>query len=72
MIILYNVPEIWHVTDLIFNFQFGVFCPFITPNNQDNQNFEKIIKEKPWRYYHFKQLYHKVKSYDVWLLTYEV
>ena len=44
------------------------FLPFyLLPNNSKNQNFEKI-KKRPWRYYHFTQVYHKRKSYDVWFL----
>ena len=47
-----------------------VFCPF-TPLTTQNL----IILEKwknAWRYYHFKQVYHKWQSYDVWFLRYEV
>ena len=33
----------------------------------------KILNEKnTWRYYHFAHVYHKWKSYDVWLLRYGV
>ena len=32
MIICYNVPEIWHVTDVIFIFHFELFLPFYIPN----------------------------------------
>ena len=30
----------------------------------------KIKSLKPWRYYHFTNVYHKWQSYDVWLLRY--
>ena len=60
----YTVPEIRRMTDVFFCFSvWGIFCPFIAPNNPDNQNFEK--RKKTWRYYHFKQVYHKAQSYDV-------
>ena len=45
----------------------GHFLPFYPPNNQENQNFEKM-KESTWRYYHFTHVYHKWQSYDVWFL----
>ena len=34
------VPEIWSTTDKIFSH----FGPFYTPNNPENQNFEKMKK----------------------------
>ena len=41
----YTVPEIRRMTDAFFYFSvWGIFCPFITPNNPDNQNFEKKKK----------------------------
>ena len=43
MIICYTVPEIWHVTDVILIFHFGLFFALL-PNNQKNQNFEKMKK----------------------------
>ena len=45
------------------------FLSFYPPNNQKNQNFEKMEK-KPWRHYHFTNMYHKLQSYDVWFLRY--
>ena len=39
------VPEISSVTDRIFC-HFGLFFPFCSPNNLENQNFEKV-KEAP-------------------------
>ena len=48
---------------------FGPFFALLPPNNLKNQNFEKM-KKPPWRYYHFRQVYHKWKSYDVWFLRY--
>ena len=30
------------------------------------------MKKNSWRYYHFRQVYHKGLSYDVWFLRYEV
>ena len=37
------VPELWSVTDTIFC-HFGQFFAFYPPNNQKNQNFEKMKK----------------------------
>ena len=48
-----------------------IFCPFTPPtNNLKNLNSEKL-KKKPWRYYHFTNVYHKWQSHDVWFLTYQ-
>ena len=44
MIICYTVAEIWHMTDVIFIFHFGLFLPFYTPSNLKNQNFTKMKK----------------------------
>ena len=44
MIICYTVPEIWHVTDVIVIFHFGLFFALLTPNIPENQNFKKIKK----------------------------
>ena len=41
MIICYTVPEIWHMTDVIVIFHFGLFLPFYPPNSLKNQNFQK-------------------------------
>ena len=42
MIMCYNVPEIWHVTDIIVTFHFELFLPFYPPNSPKNQNFLKM------------------------------
>ena len=52
MIICYTVPEIWHVTDVIFIFYFGLFFALLPPNSPKNQNFKKLEK-KAQRYHHF-------------------
>ena len=44
MIICYTVPEIWHVTDVIFIFYFGLFFALLPPNSPKNQNFKKLEK----------------------------
>ena len=36
MIIRYNYPEIWRVTDVIVIFHFGHFLPFYPPNSKKN------------------------------------
>ena len=38
MIICYTVPKIWHMTDVIVTFHFGLFLPFYSPNSPKNQN----------------------------------
>ena len=54
-----------------FIFQFGAFFALLLPLTTQ---IIKILKKrkKTWRYYRFKQVYHKAQSYDVWLLRYEV
>ena len=47
----------------------GHFLSFNPAHNLENQHFEKIEK-KASRYYRFTRVYHKWKSYDVWLLRY--
>ena len=44
MIICYIVPEIWHVTDVIVIFHFGLFLPFYPCNSPKNENFKKMEK----------------------------
>ena len=65
------VPKIWNATDRIFR-HFGLFFPFYSPVDPENQNFEKMKKKKkkkqqPWRYYYFTKVYHKVY---IWFLRY--
>ena len=47
----------------------GHFLPFDPPNNQKNQNFEKI-KKTSGDIITLHLLYHKWQSYDVWFLRY--
>ena len=44
MIICYTVPEIWHVTDVIVMFHFGLFFALLCPNSQKNENLKKWKK----------------------------
>ena len=44
MIICYTVPELWHVTDVIVIFHFGLFFALLPPYTPKNQNLEKIKK----------------------------
>ena len=44
MIIDYTVLEIWHMTDVIVAFHFGLF---FVPNSPKNQNLEKMKKKTP-------------------------
>ena len=63
------IPEIWRATERNFPHFWTIFCLFTPSNNVENQNFEKW--KKAWRYYCFTQVYHKWKSYDVWIIRYE-
>ena len=42
MIICYTVPEIWHLTDVIVIFHFGLFFVLLPPNSPKNKNFKKM------------------------------
>ena len=42
MIICYTVPEIWHLTDVIVSFHFGLFFALLPPNSLKNKNFKKM------------------------------
>ena len=44
MITCYTVPEIWHVTYVIFIFHFGLFFALLSPNYPKNQNFKSMQK----------------------------
>ena len=44
MIICYNVPEIWCMTDVIVIFDFGLFFPFYFPSSLKNKNYTKMKK----------------------------
>ena len=44
MIICYTVPEMWHVTHVIFIFHFGLFFALVPPNSAKNENFKNIKK----------------------------
>ena len=46
MIIWYTVPEIWHKTDVIVIFHFGLFFALLSPpsNSPKNQNLTKMKK----------------------------
>ena len=43
MIISYTVPEIWHTTDVIVIFHFGLFFALLPPN-RPNEKFKKMKK----------------------------
>ena len=48
--ILYTVPEIWCVTDVIAIFHFGLFFALLPPcpsNSPRNENFKKNEKKNP-------------------------
>ena len=66
----YTAPEIWHVTDKIVIFHFGLFFTLLPPNSPKNQNFEKM-KEMPGD---ITVLHTCTKNYDqmmyIWFLRY--
>ena len=45
-----------------------VFCPFTSLRTQKIKLFKK--QNNTWRYYNFKNVYHKLQSYDLWFLRY--
>ena len=50
-----------------------IFCPFTPLTTQKIKILKKWGKKKStWVYYHFTQVHHKWRSYDVWFLRYEV
>ena len=59
IIICYTVLEMWHMTDVIFIFHFGLFLAHLTPKSQKNQNFLKIEKNT-LRYHHLTHVYQKL------------
>ena len=65
-----TVHEIWSVTRTIFC-HFGPFSALLPPLRTKKIKIFKKWKKKPWRYYHFTNMYHKCPSYDVWFLRYE-
>ena len=71
IIICYNIPEKWCVTDVIFIFHFGLFLPFYLPNSPKNQNFKKN-EINTWRCHHFTHVYQKLWLDDVQFLRYAV
>ena len=69
MIIYYTVPEIWHVTYVIFIFHFGLFFALL-PSQQPKKS--KFLKnENTWRY-HFTCVYQKLWLDYAWFLRYGV
>ena len=58
-------PETWSAKDRL-SFHFGLFfCPFTSPTTQKIKILEKKGK-KAWRY-HFTQVHHKEKLYDIYV-----
>ena len=68
-IIWYMVPEIRSETERIFLSFWVIYCLFTTPNDPENQNFEKMPKNIIFLHIH---VYHKWRSYDTWLMNYKV
>ena len=58
LIICYTVPEIWHVTDVIVIFHFGLFFALL-PQQPKPSKFLKNEKTS-WRYHHFTHVYQKL------------
>ena len=62
-------PEIWNVTE--FFVILDHFLPFYHPKTPKKSKFWKNLK-KPWRYYHFTQVYQKWWSYAILFLRYDM
>ena len=69
MIISYTVLEIWHMTDVIAIFHFGLFSAFLPPQQTKKSKFLKNEKNS-WRYHHFTIVYQKLWLVDVRFLRY--
>ena len=52
MIKCFTVPEIWHATDVIVIFYFGLFFALLQPKKWKFKKYEK----KDWRYNRFTQV----------------
>ena len=65
IIIGYTVPDIWHVTDVIVIFHFGLLFALLLPQQPKKWNCI-------WRYYHFTQVYQKSSLYAILFLRYGV
>ena len=72
MIICYTVKVIWHVTNVIVIFHFGLFFTLLPCNSSPkNQNFMKNEKNF-WRYHYFTHVYQKLWLDDVQFLRHGV
>ena len=69
-IICYTVPEIWHVTDVIFTFYFGLLFAVLPPVTTQTITIFKKWKKDAWRYCHFTYVYQNLWSHDVHFLMY--
>ena len=58
------------VRQTIFHFGPFIFGPFYPTKNLKNKIFSKTEKKKTRRCHHFRLVYHKWQSYDVWFLIY--
>ena len=47
MIICYTVLEIWHMTDVIFIFDFGLFFALLPPMATQKSKFKRKLKKRP-------------------------
>ena len=64
------LTQIWSTTDLIFC-HFRPFFALLPHDCPEKFKFGKNVK-CTWRYYPFRYVYHKPRSYDVWFLRYKV
>ena len=59
MIISYTVLQIWHMTDVIVIFHFGLFFALFTPYQPEKLKFQKN-ENSSWRRHHFTQVHQKL------------
>ena len=59
MIISYTVLQIWHMTDVIVIFHFGLFFALLPPYQPEKLKFQKN-ENSSWRRHHFTQVHQKL------------
>ena len=68
--VIYDSWNIRHDRQNFLSF-WTIICPFTTLTIRKIKVL-KNWKKNTWRYYHFTHMHHKLQSYDVWYLRYQV